>query len=127
MQFKILRFCPFCGEVQDTYQCKEAIEFSACSLEPGWNVKFKKAGKTLCTIYPRETYFTVMIVVGRKEKEPVEAVLPECTAQVQEIYAHTREGNGQRWLMIDLEEKRALISYEHPSRIRYPTPISVRI
>ncbi len=120
-------FLSFCGEVQDTYQCKEAIEFSACSLEPGWNVKFKKAGKTLCTIYPRETYFTVMIVVGRKEKEPVEAVLPECTAQVQEIYAHTREGNGQRWLMIDLEEKRALISYEHPSRIRYPTPISVRI
>ena len=98
-------FMPFCREIRDTCQGRETIEFSRCSLEPGWNVKFKKAGRTLCTIYPKETYFTVMVVVGRKEKEPVEAILSECTAQVREIYEKTREGNGQRWLMIDLEEK----------------------
>ncbi|MCI8402717.1 MAG: DUF3788 domain-containing protein [Lachnospiraceae bacterium] len=98
-------FLLFCSEIRDTYKCRETIEFSSCSLEPGWNVKFKKAGKTLCTIYPKETYFTVMVVVGRKEKEPVEAILGECTPQLREIYARTREGNGQRWLMIDLEER----------------------
>ena len=40
---------------------------SACSWEQGWNVKFKKAGKTLCTLYPRELFFTVMVVVGKRE------------------------------------------------------------
>ena len=60
-------------------------------MEPGWNIKFKKSGKTLCTIYPRELYFIVMIVVVRKEKEAVEAILPECTSRMQEIYHETKE------------------------------------
>ena len=94
----------FCAEIKATYRCSEKIEYSACSMERGWNIKFKKAGKTLCTIYPRESYFTVMIVVGKKEKAAVESILPECTPDLQEIYHQTREGNGQRWLMIDLED-----------------------
>ena len=83
----------------------EKIEFSACSWEHGWNIKFKKAGKTLCTIYPRENHVTVLVVVGSKEKEAVEAMLPGCTAALQELYHRTQEGNGQRWLMIDLEDR----------------------
>ena len=97
-------FTRFCDELKDTYQCTEAVEYSACSLEPGWNVKFKKAGKALCTIYPRELYVTVMVVVGRKEAPLVEAVLSECTPELQAIYHQTKEGNGQRWLMVDLED-----------------------
>nr|WP_303790008.1 DUF3788 family protein [Anaerotruncus colihominis] len=61
-------FMQFCSELKNRYKCIEKIEFSSCSWEAGWNVKFKKAGKTLCTLYPRELYFTVMIVVGEKEK-----------------------------------------------------------
>lgn len=102
-------FSQFYSEIKELYQCQEQIEFSSCSWEAGWNVKLKKAGKTLCTIYPRESYFTVMIVVGRKEKEQVEILLPQCTTTLQEIYAQTKEGNGQRWLMIDLEEKKSYI------------------
>ena len=88
-------FMQFCLEVKETYNCSEKIEYSSCSMEPGWNIKFKKSGKTLCTIYPRELYFIVMIVVVRKEKEAVEAILPECTSRMQEIYHETKEGNGQ--------------------------------
>lgn len=97
-------FQGFCTELIERYGCREAIEYSACSMEPGWNVKFKKSGRNLCTIYPRETYFTVMAVVGRREKEAVEAMLPDCAPRLREIYAQTREGSGQRWLMIDLED-----------------------
>ncbi len=101
-------FRQFCSDIKDTYKCSEKIEYSSCSMAPGWNVKFKKSGKSLCTIYPRESYFTALIVVGRKEKEAVEASLPNCTAQLQEIYEQTQEGNGQRWLMIDLEDQDSL-------------------
>ena len=97
-------FRTFCSEIKETYGVSEKIEFSSCSMEPGWNVKFKKSGKALCTIYLREAYFTVMIVVGRKEKEAVEAMLPDSSDKIQEIYHRTQEGNGQRWLMIDLED-----------------------
>ena len=54
---------------------------------------------------PRESYFTAMVVVGQKEKGPAEAALPSCTAALQELYARTREGNGQRWLMVELEDR----------------------
>lgn len=98
-------FLQFCTEIRDTYKCSEKIEYSSCSWEKGWNVKFKKAGKSLCTIYPREGYFTVLVVVGKKEKMPVEEMLSGCTAELRGIYHRTKEGNGQRWLMIDLEDK----------------------
>lgn len=61
-------FNEFCSDIKDRYKCKEKIEFSSCSWEPGWNIKFRKAGKTLCTVYPRESYFTVLVVIGRAEK-----------------------------------------------------------
>lgn len=108
-------FMQFCSEIKETYSCHEKIEFSSCSWEMGWNIKFKKSGKTLCTIYPRETYFTVMVVVGKKEKELVDAIIPDCTIALQNIYAQTKEGNGQKWLMIDLEEKEEL--YEDVLRL----------
>ena len=56
-------------------------------------------------IYPRESFFTVLVVVGKKEKELVETILPDCTGELQEIYDRTKEGNGQKWLMIDLEDQ----------------------
>lgn len=101
-------FSRFCTEIRDTYKCSEKIEYSSCSWEKGWNVKFKKAGKSLCTIYPREGYFTVLVVVGKKEKMPVEEMLSDCTEELRDIYRQTQEGNGQRWLMIDLEDEDGL-------------------
>lgn len=98
-------FVQFCSEIKNTYKCNEKIEYSSCSWEKGWNIKFKKAGKTLCTVYPRECNFTIMIVIGTKEKAFVEAILPECTVELSDIFHNTKEGNGQKWLMIDLEDK----------------------
>lgn len=98
-------FMHFCAQIKERFQCSEKIDYSSCSWEMGWNIKFRKSGKTLCTIYPREGYFTVMIVIGAKEKNAVEAMLPDCLTELQEIYNQTKEGNGQKWLMIDLEDK----------------------
>lgn len=98
-------FHSFCAAVKETYKIEEKIEFSSCSLAAGWNVKFKKAGRALCTIYPDVSCFTVLVVIGKKEKPAVEAMLSQCSGEVQEIYHQTPEGNGQRWLMIPVEDK----------------------
>lgn len=97
-------FIELCNDVKAKYNCKEQIDFSSCSWEYGWNVKFKKSGKTLCTIYPRENYFTVLIVVSKKEKEIVEHILEELNPAIRTVYRETKESNGQKWLMIDLED-----------------------
>ena len=98
-------FSQFCVDIKTKYKCNEKIEFSSCSWEFGWNVKFKKSGKNLCTIYPKKGYFTVLVVIGQKEKEAAEAILLECTAELRDFYEQTKTGNGQKWLMIDLEGK----------------------
>ena len=108
-------FRHFCAQITERYGCRETIAYSACSMEPGWNVKFKRSGRSLCAIYPRESFFTVMVVVGRREKASVEAILPDCTPQLRGIHSQTREVNGQRWLMIDLENRDQL--YEDVFRL----------
>ena len=76
-------FARFCSDMKSKYHCSEKIEFSSCSWQFGWNIKFKKSGKTLCTIYPKENYFTVLVVVGMKQKESVEAILEELTPELR--------------------------------------------
>ena len=56
----------------------------------------------------RELCFTVMVIVGQKEKDAVEKILPECMPELQMIYKQTEERNGQRWLMADLEDDDSL-------------------
>lgn len=101
-------FDQFVQTLKERYKVKEKIEFSKCSMQPGWNVKFKKSNKSLCVIYPQQRYFTMMVVVGLKEKEDVEDYLLKASSILRDIYDKTREGRGQRWLMIDLEDERHL-------------------
>ena len=38
-------FLEFCEDVKIKFNAKEQLDFSSCSWEYGWNVKFKKSGK----------------------------------------------------------------------------------
>lgn len=94
-------FGTFVQYMDTEYKAIRKIEYSKDVWAHGWNVKFKKAGKSLCVVYPKNGYFTVLVVVGNKEKERVENQLPHLSKEIQELYQNTKEGNGQRWLMID--------------------------
>ncbi len=48
----------------------------------------------------------MLVVVGQKEKSAVESILHECTPELREIYRQTEAGNGQKWLMIDVENRK---------------------
>lgn len=94
----------FCQYMKNTYNLIPKFEFSKCSLEYGWNVKFKKGSKSLCTVYPRENYFTILVVIGKNEKKAFKEIFLSFSSDIQQIYRETPEGNNQKWLMIDLED-----------------------
>lgn len=98
---------PLFDEIYDTltgeFGAMYKIEYSGDKVLLGWNVKFRKAGRALLTLYPKAGYFSVLIVIGRREKEAVELALNQMTEQTRDIYASTKEGMGQRWLIIDLK------------------------
>ena len=98
-------FIHFCSEMERRYGTVSLLSFSSCSWEKGWNIKFRKAGRSLCTLYVREGFFTVLIVIGEKERSDVERILPQLPQRLREIYLKTPSGNGQKWLMIDVEDE----------------------
>ena len=55
------------------------FEYSACTMQTGWNIKYKKAGKNVCTVYPMEGYLICMILIGGDGALEAEARLEEFT------------------------------------------------
>lgn len=105
-----------CSHIEQTYGVSPNIEYSTCSMQPGWNVKYKKGGRALCTLYPAKGSFTAMVSIGAKEANEAELMLPTLTEYTRELYQNTRELSFGRWLMIDvaspevLEDAKRLIS-----------------
>lgn len=91
--------------IEKNYQAEPKIEYSNCSAQPGWNIKYQKKGKSLCTLYPMEGYFIALVVVGAKEKPEVETLLETFSPIVQRLYRNTTFTCGGHWLMIEVKNK----------------------
>ena len=68
-----------CAWAEKTYQIEPKVEHSTCSGAPGWNVKYRKGGRALCTLYPDDGQFIAMVSVGVKEAPEAELLLPTCS------------------------------------------------
>lgn len=110
-----------CTHLITVYQAKPVMEYSKCSLQPGWNVKFKKSGRTLCTLYPATGAFKALLVIGTAERLPFEMELPLMTEYMQCLYQQTKTGMDQKWLMVDVSSAEVLGNLKVGIEIRYQT------
>ena len=92
----------FCTRLEQGYNVQPSYAYSQCSAAPGWNVKYRKGGRALCTLYPNQGYFTCLVSVGQKEAAEAEMLLSACTEYIRTLYWHTKPFNGSRWMMIDV-------------------------
>jgi hypothetical protein len=92
--------------IENTYQTKPKLEYSRCSMQPGWNVKYKKSSKSLCTLYPMEDYFIALVVIGPKEQDEAEAAMEAgvFSAYVRELYRKSSGYAMGSWLMIEVKD-----------------------
>jgi len=90
--------------LQDTSRNQPRLSYSQCSMQPGWNVKYQKRGKSLCTLYPMEGSFIALVVIGSKELHEAELILPSLSGSTQDLYQRTAFSAGGRWLMINVTE-----------------------
>lgn len=98
----------FNERIQSAYQVRPCMEHSRCSMRAGWNIKYKKGGRSLCTLYPMEGYFTALVVIGNSEFAEAELLMPLCSNYVQTVFKATKAGNRQRWLMLDVKNERIM-------------------
>ena len=91
-----------------TYGIQPLMEFSRCSMDRGWNVKYKKGSRPLCVCYVRAGWFTAMVTVGAGQMEELRALLPSFSETFQAIFESTRLFNGGKWLVLDVKQAQQL-------------------
>lgn len=104
--------------LQRTYRAEPQTTYSGCSAQPGWNVKYKKGGKSLCTLYPMDGYFIALVVIGAREETEAGLLMPLCSGYTQELYRQTAFSMGGRWLMMDVTDKTILEDAKELIKIR---------
>ena len=96
-----------CDFIEQSYQIKPIFEFSKCCVT-GWNVKYRKAGRALTTLYPMKGYLIALVVIGERERQEIELLLPTMSSYLQTLYRETKTGMGQKWLMVEVRDWQVL-------------------
>ena len=91
-----------------TYGLEPSVEFSKCSMDRGWNLKYKKGSKALCALYVRAGWFTAMVTLGAKQLLELEPLLPTFSPAFRELYERTPPFNSGKWLVVDVKEPEQL-------------------
>jgi len=105
--------------IQENYEVKPQYVYSGCAAQTGWNVKYKKSSKALCTLYPMNGYFIALVVVGQKEQPEAEIIMPTCTDYVRNLFENTpMMGKMGMWLMINVTDDNILEDVENLIQIK---------
>lgn len=94
--------------IESGFQAAPRLEYSRCSMQKGWNVKYKKGGRALCTLYPMAGHFLALVVIGQREEMGMPHVLPGLNEETQALYHRTPSSMGGRWMMLKVEDEAAL-------------------
>lgn len=82
----------------------------------GWTLRYRRSGKTLCSLFPEKDAFTVLIVLGKKEVEKTQLMINKLNRAVKKIFDETEQLRDGRWLWIsvrkvsDVESIKVLLS-----------------
>lgn len=104
--------------IEDVYQIKPTMNYSRCSGQKGWNLKYRKSEKSLCVLYPMDNYFIALVVIGNKEMTETEAYLPQASPEIQTLFAKSHFAAGGRWLMIPVTSEQVLEDVKNLIQIR---------
>ncbi len=89
--------------IEDNYNFTPETVFGGKKY--GWEIRYRKSGKSLCTLYPEKGAFTIQIVLGSKEAEQAIARLNEFGANVSSLISGTEQLHDGRWLWIRVLKK----------------------
>ncbi|MFZ5642891.1 MAG: DUF3788 domain-containing protein [Bacillota bacterium] len=86
--------------IRQEYKASPKIMYSKCSAKPGWNVKYQKSGKSLCTIYPERDGFVVLVVISLDLVPVIQAMSGVFEKEILDLVERATPFNGTKWLMI---------------------------
>ena len=98
--------------LKQTYNVKPKLSYSSCSMQDGmwkgWNVKYQKSGKSLCTLYPKQGYILSLVPIGPHEMDEAEMLMPICSDYTQNLFRQTATGYNGKSLAFVVENETVL-------------------
>lgn len=96
--------------IQETFKAKPKIAYSICAGKPGWNVKYQKSGKSLCTLYPDRDCLIALVVIKAEMAALIQSARPALHPVIRHLIETGKPFNNTFWLMIPLEDQAVLES-----------------
>jgi hypothetical protein len=66
----------------------------------GWTIRYRKRGKTLCSLFPEKGAFTVLVVLGKKETDKAFSMMDQFNLSVRKLLDDAEQRHDGRWLWI---------------------------
>ena len=82
----------------------------------GWTVRYRRSGKTLCSLFPEKGSFSILLVFGKNEIQKFEELKLEFSQEIVQLHDNTKKFHDGKWLWIrihkseDLEDVKMLIT-----------------
>ena len=84
--------------IEDNYDFVPETAFYGAKY--GWAVRYRRSGRTLCSLFPEKGGFSVLIVLGRKDSEKALSMRDELSTRMNTILRSTEQLHDGRWLWI---------------------------
>lgn len=111
--------------LQQIYKVEPKLFYSGCAMDngfwKGWNVKYKKSGKSLCTLYPKQGYFMALIPIGHKEAAEADLLIRVCDKYTQDLYNRTESGVHGKSLAVEVKSEQILHDVKNLVALRVPS------
>jgi len=77
-----------------------APELVSYGKKYGWTIRYRKSGKTLCSLFPEKDAFTVLVVLGMKEVKKTYSMIDKLNSEVRSLLENTEQLRDGHWLWI---------------------------
>ncbi len=84
--------------VEDNYDLTPELAFYGQKY--GWTIRYRKSGKTFCSLFPEKGAFTVLVVLGKDEAEKVLSDLDQFSPSMRKLVKNAEQKRDGRWLWI---------------------------
>lgn len=92
----------------------------------GWEIRYRRSGKTLCSLTPEKGAFAVLIVLGREDFEKALSMRDELSRKIHRLIESTKQLHDGRWLWIristadDTEDVKKLLQIKRKPKNTLP-------
>jgi len=69
-----------------------------------YEYKYRRGGKTLCTLYAKKNVLGLMIIFGKEERTKFESNRDDYSIEVQRVYDESTTYHDGKWMMYELTD-----------------------